>query len=198
MTKPVIEFFFDFNSTYSYLANCRIGEIAAECAAEIRYRPMSVVGVMKAAGNPPTPTCPAKFTYNWTDARRWAAEYDVPLVENPYFRKIDTRPLGRMAIGAEDAGGMGPVRDALFGAFWAGGLDLGDRDVIRAALEAETIAADRVLAWADDADMNARLTTNTTEAAERGAFGAPTFFVGDEMFFGNDRLDFVKRAAQGQ
>lgn len=193
MTKPTVEFFFDFNSTYSYLANAKIAEVAAECDARIDYRPMSVVGVMQAAGNPPTPTCPAKFKYNWADAQRWAGDYGVTLVDNPHFRTTDTRPLGRMTLGAEAAGGVGSVRNALFCGFWGSGLNMGDRDVIRQVLKGEGIAADRVLAWADDETLDARLKANTEEAAERGAFGAPTFFVGDKMFFGNDRLDFVKR-----
>jgi len=193
--RTSIEFFFDFNSTYSYLANARIGQVADEVGAQIVFRPMTVVGVMKIAGNPPTPMCPAKFNYNWADAQRWAAAYGVALSENKHFRSIDTQPLGAMSIGAEKLGLGQVVRNAFFDGFWVEGQDMGDPSVVRMILEKREIDPDPILYAADDEEVKDELRENTAEAAARGAFGAPTFFLGESMFFGNDRLEFLREAA---
>ena len=194
---PSIEFYFDFNSTYSYLANARLAPMAAAVGVAVRYRPVTVLSVMKASGNPPTPACPAKFACNWIDARRWAKDCGIPLVENPHLNRIDTRPLGRIALGALRSRGGVSIIDALFSGFWGEGADMGDPAIVGHVLERRQFPAGELMAWSESEALDAELRANTGDAVARGAFGAPTFFVGEQMFFGNDRLDFVLRAATG-
>jgi 2-hydroxychromene-2-carboxylate isomerase len=112
---------------------------------------------------------------------------------NPHF-PIDTLRIMRCAHAALSQGVFPAFHGALFPAFWAEGLDLGDETVLRGVLERAGLASDALLEAAADPAVKQALRETTEEAVARGAFGAPTFYVGEEMFFGGDRLPFVERA----
>jgi len=193
-----LEFFFDYGSPYSYLADTQLPALRERSGCEIVYRPMLLGGVYKATGNrsPAMEPIEAKRRYGALELQRWVAYYGVPFRSNPHF-PIDTLRLMRVAHGAQRAGVFERFHAAVYPAFWQRGLDLGDPAVLGGALADAGLDADALLASADDPEVKQALRATTDEAIARGAFGAPTFYVEDEMFFGADRLPFVLRALQG-
>jgi 2-hydroxychromene-2-carboxylate isomerase len=190
-----VEFFFDFGSPASYLAYTQLPKIAAECHAQIVWRPMLLGGVFKATGNSSPVTVPAKGRWMFGDLNRWAKRYGVPFAHNPHF-PVNTLTLMRIATGLQmvQPADFANYSDAIFGAMWRDGRNLGDPALLSAVIVQAGLEAEATLALAAQADVKARLITVTEEAVARGVFGAPSFFVGDQMFFGQDRLDFVHEA----
>ena len=194
MTKSV-EYFFDFGSPTSYLAWTQLPRIAAETGAGIVWRPMLLGGVFKATGNASPVTVPAKGRWMNGDIARWAKRYGVPFRFNPHF-PINTLTLMRGAVGLQMRQPADFMRyvDLMHRAMWEAPVNLGDPAVLAETLTAAGFDAEAFTALVADPEVKARLVANTEEAVARGAFGAPTFFVGEAMFFGQDRLDFVREA----
>jgi 2-hydroxychromene-2-carboxylate isomerase len=190
-----IEFFFDFGSPTAYLAYTQLPHIAMECRAEIVWRPMLLGGVFKATGNQSPVVIPQKGRWMWSDMALWARRYGVPLAVNPYF-PINTLTLMRGAAGMQMRAPDRFLRyvDVIFKAAWEQPRNLNDPAVVAATLQEEGFDAAAFLAIVGDPEVKAKLTATTAEAVQRGAFGAPTMFVGEQMFFGQDRLEFVKDA----
>lgn len=189
MAKQV-EFFFDYVSPFSYLADTQIARLKDRTGAEVIYKPASLRAIFKSTKNTPPPAVPAKFKYYAVDAIRWAKHYGVPMEMNPFFPMVNTMPALRGAIAAQDAGRFAEYHEAAFRAMWIEGQNLGDAVVVERLLGAAGLGA-----GADARDeIGEKLVANSEEAVARGAFGVPTFFVGDAMFWGNDRLHFVEAA----
>jgi len=190
-----IEFFFDFGSPTTYLAHTQLPRIAREAGAQLVYRPMLLGGVFKATGNASPVSVPAKGRWMGQDIARWARRYNVPFVFNPHF-PINTLTLMRGAAGLQlrQPEAFARYTDAVFNAMWVQGRNLGDADVLRATLTEAGVAAEAFMALVNDPEVKAQLIATTDEAVARGVFGAPTCFVGEQMFFGQDRLDFVREA----
>lgn len=190
-----LEFFFDYGSPFSYLADTRLPGVRERTGCELVYRPMLLGGVFKATGNgsPAAEPVEAKRRYSGVDLSRFVARLGVPFERNPHF-PIDTLALMRAAHAALAAGVFEPFHRAVYPAFWAEGRNLGDPEVAAAVISDAGLDARALLAAAATQPVKDALRATTDEAVARGAFGAPTFFVGDEMFFGNDRLDFVEEA----
>jgi 2-hydroxychromene-2-carboxylate isomerase len=179
-----VEFFFDFRSPYSYLAHSQVGDL------DLAVRPMDVLEVMKEVGNTPTTiTCAAKGRYAGADLRRWTALYGVKFERHPDMRALDGRRLLRAVLAAGDQAREAVT--ALFPAVWGEPEPLATAEDIAAVLAKAGVRIDA--ATLDDPTLDARLSEASHAAAERGVFGAPTFIEGGEMFFGNDRLDFLRR-----
>ncbi|MBT8769346.1 2-hydroxychromene-2-carboxylate isomerase [Metapseudomonas boanensis] len=197
MTKT-IEFFFDLGSPASYLAWTQLPAICARSNATLRYRPMLLGGVFQATGNASPIAVPAKGRYSMIDLQRFATRYGVPLVFNPYF-PINTLTLMRGAIGIQlhQPERFEAYLDTMFKALWQDKRNLGDPAVLVQTLEAAGFDPQTVLALVGNQEVKDALKAATAEAVKRGVFGAPTCFVGDEMFFGQDRLDFVAEALAG-
>ncbi len=193
-----LEFFFDYGSPYSYLADTQLPALQQRTGAELEYRPMLLGGVFKATGNrsPALEPVEAKRRYGALELQRWVGYYDVPFRFNPHF-PIDTLPLMRVAHAALREGVFEAFHAVVYPAFWAEGLDLGDRALLEDLLTRRGLDGKALVAAAGDPEMKRALRETTDEAVARGAFGAPTFFVGNEMFFGSDRLPFVERALGG-
>ena len=192
---PRLEFFFDYGSPFSYLADTQLPALLARTGADATLRPMLLGGVFKATGNrsPAQEPVEAKRRYAALELRRTVARLGVPFRANPHF-PIDTLTLMRAAVAARRAGCFAAFHRAVFPAFWAEGLDLGDTGVLAARLDAAGLDGPRLLSLTRDPDVKAELRATTDEAVARGVFGAPTFFVGPEMFFGCDRLQAVEQA----
>lgn len=188
-----IEFFFDYVSPYSYLGDAELTRVAQRTGAEVVHRPMFLGGVMQATGNRPPGTVVAKGVYMSRDLERWARRYGVPMKMNPSFPQ-NTIGAMRGALVALEDGSFAAYHRAMFQAMWRDGVNLADDDAYRAVLAAAGLDADRFLARRGEPAIKDKLRANTDEAIARGAFGAPSFFVGEELFFGNDRLDFVAEA----
>jgi len=190
-----IEFFFDYGSPASYLAYTQMPRIAQRTGAEIVYRPFLLGGVFKATGNRSPIEIPPKGAWMMGDLARFAKRYGVPYVRNPHF-PLNTLNLMRGAIAAENEGRLIPYSDAIFRAVWADQRNMEDPIVIAAVLREAGFDPAAMMAAIGTAQVKDRLRANTEEAVSRGVFGAPTFFVGKELFFGQDRLDFVEEEAR--
>ena len=203
MPPPTVEFFFDVGSPTAYLAYTQLPRIAAECGATLVYRPMLLGGVFKATGNASPVSVPAKGRWMGQDIARWARRYGVPFQFNPHF-PINTLTLMRGAAGLQlrRPEALVPYLDAVFHAMWVAPRKLGDVAELTAVLAALPaglgLDADAFGALVADPEVKARLVASTDEAVARGVFGAPTCFVGEQMFFGQDRLDFVREALQAR
>lgn len=186
------EFFFDYTSPTAYIGDYAARAVAARTGAEMIYRPMFLGGVMQATGNSPPGLVPAKAKYMGADVPRCAARYSLPFAFNPYF-PLKTLTLLRASLGlAPDE--FATFRDACWGHIWGadGQKNLAEPDEIRAMCNTIGLDGDKIVAMGKDDALKAKLAANTEDAIARGVFGAPTYFVGDEMFFGHDRLDYVE------
>jgi 2-hydroxychromene-2-carboxylate isomerase len=188
-----LEFFFDYVSPFSYLASSQLPALAKRTGAELVYRPFFLGGVMQATGNKPPATLPARAKSMAADLPRWARHYGIPFAFNPSF-PMNTLQAMRGALAAQEQGSFPAYHEALFRAAWAEARNLGDPAELRDVIAKAGIDPEPLLARAGAEEIKERLKAQTAEAVQRGAFGAPTFFVGDEMFFGNDRLHFVEQA----
>ncbi len=191
------EFWFDFGSPAAYLAFTQIPRIEAETGAKAIYCPMLLGGVFQATGNHSPATIPAKGKYIFDDFKRFAKRYDVPFNNNPHF-PINTLLLMRGATGLQQQHPeqFSAYCNAVFQAIWVDALNMNDPATVGAVLHKAGFDPQQLMALANDPATKDALKTTTTEAVSRGAFGAPTFFVDAQMFWGQDRLDFVKEALQ--
>jgi 2-hydroxychromene-2-carboxylate isomerase len=190
---PRLEYFFDYASPFTHLADSRVPDLVERVGAELTYRPFLLGGVMKASGNSPPFTVPNKGAYVARDVQRWARRYQLEINPNPHFPINTVLPM-RVALVLLEDGGFAAYHEAVFAATWREGVNVGDADALRGVLEKVGLDAGHVLERSGNQAIKDALRKNTDEAVERGAFGSPTFFVGDEMFFGNDRLEFVEEA----
>lgn len=185
-----LEFFYDYVSPYSYLANSRVSEAGG---SKLVYRPMFLGGVMQATGNQPPGTLEVKEKYLQRDIARWAENYDIIYKRNPKFPQNTLKAL-RLAIVAQHDGIFAEVHSALYTAMFVNEKDLSDDTVLGEIMKSVGLDEGKTFDRIAEQPIKDELKTNTGEAVKRGAFGAPTFFVGDEMFFGNDRFEFIKEA----
>ena len=195
-----LEFFFDIVSPTAYLAWFLAPGVADRSGAELVLRPMFLGGVMQGAGNQPPGTVPAKGAYLGQDLRRCARYHGLPFHSNPAF-PFNTLPILRAAHGlAGEPEAQYRLLDAAFRHAWGqpDPKNLGEASARAAMYEAEGLDGVRLEALANDPANKDSVKATTEEAVERGVFGAPTFFVGDEMFFGHDRLDYAERALKGE
>lgn len=183
-----IELFYEFRSPYSYMAYTQL----LDMDVAIALRPMQLLKVMDRVGNVPTTiTCKAKGRYARVDLARWAQRYGVPL--NPSdMRANDGEACSRAVLAAASPADAAAITLALYQAIWSEGTTLATADDILAVIAAAGIDPVPIAARIDAPEVVAQLDANTDEAVERGVFGSPTIFVGDAMFFGNDRLDFLR------
>jgi 2-hydroxychromene-2-carboxylate isomerase len=195
MSAPRVECFFDVGSPASHLAWSQLPALCASAGAVLAPRPMLLGGVFQATQNASPMAVPAKGRYTMTDLQRHARRYGVALEPNPHF-PVNTLLAMRVLTGVllRQPERFASATDALFRALWVEGANLADPAALGQALSAAQVDPAPALAAAGDADVKTALRTTTEEAVARGVFGAPTMFVGDEMFFGQDRLEWVREA----
>lgn len=194
MNKKV-EFFFDLGSPTSYLAYTQLPKICAQTDSQLVYQPMLLGGVFKTTGNASPISVPAKGRYMLQDLARFAQRYQVQLNFNPHF-PINTLLLMRATTGVQM---HLPERfidfiDCLFRALWVDKRNLNDAANVAQVLEQGGFDPQQILDLSNAEDVKTALRNNTEQALQRGVFGAPSMFVGEELFFGQDRLDFVREA----
>lgn len=194
MNKKV-EFFFDLGSPTSYLAYTQLPKICAQTGSQLVYQPMLLGGVFKTTGNASPISVPAKGRYMLQDLARFVQRYQVELNFNPHF-PINTLLLMRATTGVQM---HLPERfidfiDCLFRALWVDKRNLNDAASVAQVLEQGGFDPQQILDLSNAEDVKTALRNNTEQALQRGVFGAPSMFVGEELFFGQDRLDFVREA----
>lgn len=193
MAKTV-EFLFDVVSPTAYLAWTALDALKVRTGAEIVMTPILLGGLLKASGNASPIESPAKSAYIMADCIRIAEKRGVPLNPNPHF-PLNTMMVMRAIVGAARAGDANPLTAAAFKAMWVDQAKLDDPNALEQLAETIDVRVATLAGWIGDDSIKAELRHNTDDAARRGAFGAPTFFVGTEMFFGQDRMEWVEEAA---
>ncbi len=195
--SQTIDFYFDFGSPAAYLAATQLPHIAADTGATLVWKPMLLGGVFQATGNHSPAEIKPKGPYTTTDLARFAKRYAVPFAHNPNF-PVNTLLLMRGATGVqmEMPERFADYAKAVFDAMWVDARNMNDPATVASVLQAAGFDAAAILALANAQATKDQLKATTTEAVARGVFGAPTMFVGDEMFWGQDRLDFVREAVE--
>ncbi|UQA56700.1 2-hydroxychromene-2-carboxylate isomerase [Polyangium aurulentum] len=191
-----IDFFFDFSSPYSYLAATQLPGVAARTGARVAYRPIVLFGVFKATGNDMPAKVAAKGMYMAKDLERWARHYGVPFKFSSHFPSNTIKAM-RLVLVADEGGRGEAAALAGFRAMWEEDRDLNDAGVLADLARAAGLDPEAALAAIETPAIKDKLRANTDEAVARGAFGAPAMFVGEQLFWGNDRIHFVEEAARG-
>ena len=197
-----LDFYFDCSSPWTYLAFHAVRPLAADLDAEIVWKPILVGGVFNAVNqtvydNRATPN-PRKQAYMLQDLGDWARLYDLKIVFPPKIFPVNSVKCMRGAFAALDEGRLIPYATAVFEAYWGGDLDI-SRDEVMAEIATQAgLDRQRFFATIETPACKARLRASTDELIARGGFGSPTLFVGDKMFFGNDRLPLVRAALESR
>ncbi len=190
-----VEFYFDLGSPYSYLAYYRLLQIAEQQEIQIVYKPILLGGVFKATGNRSPIEIPVKGVYSILDMQRWAEYYQIPMQMNPHF-PMNTLTLMRILTGVQllHLEKFEQVLKLLFDAMFGTPQNLNEPTVLAEVLKPSGFSVEDIMSMVQSDGVKQKLITETEQAIQRGIFGAPTFFVGDEMYWGQDRLHFVEQA----
>jgi 2-hydroxychromene-2-carboxylate isomerase len=196
-----VEFHFDFGSPNAYLAHCVIPAIEARTGVRFRYVPVLLGGVFKATGNRSPVEAFAgirnKLAYQHLETQRFIRRHAIEGFQpNPFF-PVNTLAIMRGAAAAELDGGLQAYVNAVFHHMWEAPKKMDDPEVIRAALQESGLDAAAIMARTQDPAVKAKLIANTDQSVARGTFGSPTFFVGQAIYFGKDRLRDVEEAIAG-
>ena len=196
MSTP-IEFFFDPASTYSYLAATQIEAFAKEHGTTVQWKPFLLGKAFEATGNKMPASVPAKAKYLFKDCTLWAKHYKVPFAMPKVFPLHSVLAL-RVCIAARRITGSEDTTLKLLHAYWAEGKDLSQPEVMAATLTALGLDAAQLMDAATSPEVKDTLKANTDEAIAKGVFGAPTFFINGQMFWGNDRLPLMAAYLKGE
>jgi 2-hydroxychromene-2-carboxylate isomerase len=193
---PIVEFHFDFGSPNAYLAHLVIPEVEKRTGARFEYMPVLLGGVFKLTNNrSPMEAFQGvknKLEYQRLETQRFIRRHGITrFAMNPFF-PVNTLMIMRGAVAAQMEGVLDRYVDAVFRHMWAEPKKMDDPAVARAALEESGLDGARLIAMTQEPAVKDRLLANTQKSVERGAFGSPTFFVGEEIFFGKDRLREVE------
>ncbi|WPO43966.1 2-hydroxychromene-2-carboxylate isomerase [Tardiphaga sp. 42S5] len=197
MKAPLkVEFQFDFGSPNAYLAERALGGIEQRTGVSFEYRPILLGGIYKATGN----RSPAesllgiknKPEYAALEMKRFMRKHGITNFQSNPFFPVNTLALMRGAVAAQFEGVFEQYFRAAYHHMWEEPKKMDDPEVFRAAFESSGIDAKAIMARAQQDDVKKKLIEDTNDAVERGAFGSPTFFVGEEMFFGKDQLRDVE------
>ena len=194
----VPQFLFDFGSPNAYLAHKVLPDIEARTGKRFDYVPVLLGGVFKATGNRSPMEAyadiPAKLAYEGRERDRFVRRHGLTKFRSNRHFPVNTRAIMRGAVAARRLGVFEPYVEAVFAAMWEQGLTMDDPAVIGAALTAAGLPAADIFALTQDPAVKDELMANTTEAVARGVFGSPSFLVGEELWFGKDRLAEVEAA----
>ena len=193
MSDHKIEIFWDVGSPYTHLAIGQLEAIQKRSGLPVELRPFLIGGVFKATGNSAPGFLPAKAKYMMHDLIRWRTLLNLDLklpTEGTPFPINSLQPM-RVAMLCENRGQGEAFCKALFAAYWGRGEDVSNPEVLNAVIQTVGLDPVETLDAANSAENKAALRANTDEAVERGAFGAPSLFVGDQLFWGNDRIGLM-------
>jgi 2-hydroxychromene-2-carboxylate isomerase len=192
------QFLFDVGGPNGYLTHRILPAFCAQRGATADYVPVLLGGLMKATGNRPPwmvyADVPAKVAYDQLEFNRFIAAHGLTKFRMNSHFPINTILMMRILTAVRGSDQFAPVLEALLAGMWEDDRNMGDADVVRVQLDTAGLDGAALLARADDPEVKAQLIANTEAAVARGAFGIPTFFVGDEMFFGKERLGQVAAA----
>ena len=195
MSKTV-DYYFTLISPYAYMGDARLREIAARHGAEINYKPVNFGEIFpKTGGLPLAKRAPARQAYRLQELARWRDFLNLEMNLAPKHFPTAEWPAAGMVLAAKQLGlDCGPLVNALLTAVWAKDLDIGAPDTIVAIADAQGFDGRALLQASDDPAIRATWDTYSAEALEAGVFGAPTYILDDQIYWGQDRLDFLDRA----
>jgi 2-hydroxychromene-2-carboxylate isomerase len=185
-----LEFWFEYGSTYTYLTVARIGTVAAHAGVNVLWKPFLLAPLFAKAGLPQGPflTFPAKMKYMWRDIERRAKQHRLPY-RKPSVYPPNTLLTARLGLVAASEGWCADFTQAVFNRHWREDVPIGTPENFRQSIEALGRDPDHVIGQAELPANKTALRLQTEEAERRGVFGSPSFFVGDELFWGDDRLE---------
>lgn len=190
MTRA-LHFYFDLMSPFAYLAHTRLPDLARRYRLDIVYHPVHLPELKIAAGNtgPPNVTIPIKLRYLVTDMKRWAARYGVPLA---FPKSLDSAMANKAVLYAADRGQTRAYVEAMWLRTWGEGGDLSAPAVLADIGRSLGWAPPEVAAFVASPEADRRYAESTAAAHAQGVFGVPTMMLDDEMWWGNDRLQFLE------
>jgi 2-hydroxychromene-2-carboxylate isomerase len=193
---PDVIFYFDFGSPNAYLAHKVIPDIEARTGSKFLYVPALLGGIFKATGNQSPvqafANIPSKLAYEGKETQRFIRRHGITeFARNPHF-PVNTLQIMRGAVAAGRLGVFEAYVEAVYRAMWVEGFKMDDPAVIESVLARAGLPAKALMALLQDDTVKAELIRNTQEAVAHGVFGSPSFLVGDELFFGKDRLRDVE------
>lgn len=192
----IIDYFYMLGSPFTYLGGPQLAEIAARTGATVVHKPVNMGELLAFAGGLPlAQRPPQRKAYRMMELRRIRRRTGLPLTLEPRFFPVDDTLAAHAVIAAQSAGHpVDALAQAFLRAVWAEERDISDAETVRAIVTAEGLDAQVILDAAGTAEMAAIREANTREAMDRGVFGAPTYALGDELFWGQDRLDYLEEA----
>ena len=203
MTTPPVQFLFDFGSPNAYFCHKVLPDIASRTQVQIEYLPVLLGGLFKLSNNRSPAEAfadiPNKRAYDKLEIERFIARHQLSRFQmNPHF-PVNTLKIMRLAVAAQ-AMGCGPSYiESMYSAMWEQGRNMSDDSEIAAVLQGAGLDGPRLLTLAQQPEIKVRLAANTQSAFDHGAFGSPSFLVGNELFFGKDRLrEFEEEIARQQ
>jgi len=193
--QKTVDFYFDFGSPTSYLAWTQLPKITQAAGAQLNYHPVLLGGIFQATGNQSPVMIPLKAVWMFKDLNRFSERYGVKYRQNPFF-PINTMPLMRAATGIQlrKPEMFDHYLTTIYQAMWVNELNLGDPTVFARVLTQAGFDPQEIFALTQDQEVKDKLRADTDAAIQRGIFGLPVMFIGDDMYFGQDRLDFVEDA----
>jgi 2-hydroxychromene-2-carboxylate isomerase len=194
MADRLIEFFFDIGSSYSYLASTQMDGVAIRTGVPVRWRPFLLGAVFKAIGNDLPIKIPPKARWMLHDMTLWAHHYGIGFRMPTRFPIVTLRAQRALcAVERLQPAALPRVAQSLFRAYWAEDRDPTSDDAITAAARGADIDPAAILPAIEAQETKDLLRATTDEAVKRGAFGAPAMFVGDVLFWGNDRIPLLEQ-----
>jgi 2-hydroxychromene-2-carboxylate isomerase len=198
MSNPTVQFLFDFGSPNAYLCHKVIPEIEQRTKIKFEYTPILLGGLFKLANNRSPVEAFAgianKQAYDRLEMQRFIAKHNLDRFKSNPFFPVNTLQIMRGAVAAQKLGNLNPYVDVMFEAMWEQGRNMNEPLEIIDVLKSAGLDSGALLETAQQADVKSGLLANTESAFERGAFGSPTFFVRNEIYFGKDRLREVEEA----
>jgi 2-hydroxychromene-2-carboxylate isomerase len=192
-----VTWYFDYSSPYTYLASTRLEDLCARYGYDLSWRPVLVGGIFNAINQSVYQArgTPAKARYGAKDVTDWASYYGIPFSFPSVFPVNSVKAL-RGALLAIEKGLISPYSSRTFRAYWAEDRDISDDAVLIEIAQEVGIDEKQLIAWTQAPQAREQLRAITQEAMDRGVFGSPSIFLGDDMYFGNDRLVLLENAMQ--
>ncbi|MEH6629524.1 MAG: 2-hydroxychromene-2-carboxylate isomerase [Halopseudomonas aestusnigri] len=193
--SKVIDYYHFLLSPWSYLAIDRFNDVVAKHKATVNYKPISVMDTFeKMGGTPPAKRHPSRMRFRMDELKRWAKFLNIPMNFEPAFWPADQTLAAQMVLAAQGAGGnAGKLSDALLTAVWAEERNIADEETLASIAQQCGFDSNALIAQAKSEIMIEAYKTTTAEAHERDVFGSPTYIYNDEIFWGQDRIDFLDR-----
>lgn len=192
MTKE-LEYYFDVGSPTAYLSWTQMPKLIEATNATVSYKPILLGGIFKASGNSTPVAVPAKGKWMMSDLALWANKYDAPLKMNSKF-PVNTLYLMRGLLAYKDDERFTTLGDAIFDGMWVSDKDMTDMETVASIVASANIEPAEFAEKINDPEIKQGLIEATQEAVNKGLFGAPSFIVNGQLYFGQDRMEFVKEA----